>query len=85
MQLNRSCPFLCLFCSPFQFITLLEAVNASGGIQHAALSGEKGMAFAAQLNLEQLPGGADSKGITAGTNYLGIIIILRVNLILHVA
>ena len=41
------------------------------------------MALTAQLNLEELPGRAGSKGITAGTNNLGIGKILGMNLILH--
>jgi len=42
------------------------------------------VALTAQLNLEHLPGGAGGKGIATGANYLGISIILRVNLILHI-
>ena len=41
------------------------------------------MTLTAQLDLQELLGGASGKGITAGTNYLGIGIILRMNLILH--
>jgi hypothetical protein len=42
------------------------------------------MTLATKLNLHHLPGGADGKGITAGTDYLGVVIILRMNLGLHI-
>ena len=41
------------------------------------------MALAAQLDLQELLGRASSKCITAGANYLGIGVILGMNLILH--
>jgi len=41
------------------------------------------MTLTAQLNLQELLGRTSSKGIAAGTNYLGVGIILGMNLILH--
>ncbi len=41
------------------------------------------MALTAHLNLQYLLGGASNKGIATSTNYLGIGIILGMNLILH--
>ena len=41
------------------------------------------MTLTTQLDLQELLGRASSKGVTAGTNYLGIGIILGMNLSLH--
>ena len=41
------------------------------------------MALTTQLNLQGLLGGASGKGIAAGTNYRGISIIRRMNIVLH--
>jgi len=41
------------------------------------------MTLTAKLNLHHLLGRADGKGIATGTDYLGIVIILRMNLRLH--
>jgi len=80
--LSRSCLYSCV-CSAFHFVAPLKPLHSPPGIYHSALPGEKGMALTAQLNLKELLGGAGGKGITAGTNYLGVGIILGMNLILH--
>ena len=41
------------------------------------------MTITEQLNLKHLPGGAGGKGIATRANYLGISVILGVNLFLH--
>ena len=72
-----------LLLLPFQFVTSIEPLHLPGGIHYPALSGEKRVAVAAYLNLEHLPRGAGNKGITTGTGYLSIGVILGMNLVLH--
>jgi len=67
----------------FQLVASLKPLYLPGGIYHPMLSGEKGVTLTAHLNLQYLLGGASSKSIATSTNYLGISIILRVNLVLH--
>jgi hypothetical protein len=58
---------LTFFC-----ITLVEPLDASGGIHHAALAGEERMAVAADFNLKLLFRGTCSEFVAAGTDdYLG--------------
>jgi hypothetical protein len=67
----------------FNLIALLKPLDAPLGIQHPALTGEKRMAFAANLDAQLLSGGAGGELVTAGTDYLGIIEILGVNFFFH--
>jgi hypothetical protein len=67
----------------FNLITLLKPLHAAGGIQHPSLTGEKRVAFAAYLHLELLSGGTGGKTVAAGTDYLGVGIVLRVNFFFH--
>jgi hypothetical protein len=68
---------------PFQLVAPFEPLHLSGSIYHSTLPREKWMALTANLNLQYLLGGAGDKGIATRANYLGIIIILRMNLVLH--
>jgi hypothetical protein len=54
------------------------------GIQHPPLTREKRVAFAAHLDPELLSGGTGGKPVAAGTDYLGIRIVLRVNFLFHI-
>jgi hypothetical protein len=67
----------------FNLITLLEPLDTAGGIQHPPLAGEIRMAFAAHFDAQLLAGGTGGEPVAAGTDYLGIGIILRVNFIFH--
>lgn len=67
-----------------ELIAPLKPLYSSFSIYYPTLPGEKGVAFAAQFNLESLLSGADSKGIPTGANYLSITIILGMNFILHI-
>ena len=69
--------------SVFYLVAPLKPLHPPHSIYHPALPGEKRMTLTAQLNLQRLPGGADSKGIATGTNYLGIGTVLGMNLVLH--
>lgn len=69
--------------SILKLVALLESFHASGRIQHASLTGEKGVALAAYLDFKLLPGGTRGKPVAAGANYLGVGIILWVNVFLH--
>jgi len=66
-----------------QLVASLEALNASGRINYSLLTGIKRMAFAAQLNTEQLFSGSGSERIATGANHLRIMIIGRMNLFFH--
>jgi hypothetical protein len=66
-----------------QLIAFLESLHASGGIQHAPLTGEKGVALTAYLNFKLLPGRTCGKLVATGADYLSVGIILRVYLLFH--
>jgi hypothetical protein len=66
-----------------KLVAFLESLHPSGGIQHAPLTGEKGVALAAYLNFQLLSGRTCGKPVATGANYLGIGVILRVNVFLH--
>jgi hypothetical protein len=67
----------------FNLITLFKPLDATLGIQHPALTGEKRVAFAAYLDAQLFFSGAGGEPVTAGTDYLGIRKILRVNFFFH--
>jgi len=67
----------------FQLVTPFKPLHLPGSIYHPALSREERMTLTANLNLQYLLGGADSEGITTRANYLGVFIILGMNLVLH--
>jgi len=48
-------------------VALFEPLDATGGIDHAFFTGVKGVAGAAQLNLERLAGGPGGKSVATGT------------------
>jgi len=54
-----------------------EAFHSAGSINYFLLAGEEGMALATQLHSELLLGGAGSKGVATGADYLGIGVIFR--------
>ena len=67
----------------FDLITSLEPLHPAGSVYHSPLTSKEGVTLTAYLHLKQLLGRTGGKGITAGTNHLGISIILRMNLLLH--
>ena len=70
-------------CLAFHLVASLKPLHPPGGIHYPTLPGEERMALTAQFNLQYLPGGTSGKGIATSTDYLGIGIILGMNLILH--
>jgi len=62
---------------------LLKPFYPPGSVYYSPFSREEWMAFTAQLNLQHLFSRAGGEGVTTGTNYLGISIILGMNLIFH--
>ena len=68
----------------FNLVALLKPLDAPLGIQHPALTGEKRVAFAAYLDSQLFTGRTGGKPVTAGTDYLGIGEILRVNFLFHI-
>lgn len=67
----------------FDFIAALEPLHPSGSVHHLTLTGEEGVTLTADFHLHQLLGGADGKAITTGADYLGILVILGMNLVFH--
>jgi hypothetical protein len=63
--------------------SLLEAFNLSRGVDDSLLTGEEGMAPAADFDLQRGLSRADGEGIAARTNNPGLIIIFRVYLLFH--
>ena len=76
---------------PFRFrrqwlldaVAALHALHAALGVHDALFAGEEGMAPAAHLNAQHKLGSAGGKGIAAGADYLGVGIVLGMDLILH--
>ena len=66
-----------------QLITPLKPFHPTGSIDDTTLPGKEGMTLTAYLNLQYLLGRPGSEGITTSTDYLGVFIILRVNLVRH--
>ena len=69
--------------SVYYVVAPLKLLHTSTGIHHPALSGIEWVTLTAHLNLQLFLGGTSGKLITAGANYLGIIIVLGMNLFLH--
>jgi len=67
------------------FVAALEAFHPTCGVHYLLLPGEERMALAAQLHLKQLLGRAGGKGVATGADHLGIGVVLRMYLILHLA
>jgi hypothetical protein len=68
----------------FNLVALLESLDASLRIQHTPLTREERVAIAAYLDLKLLLGGTGGKSIPAGTDNLGIGIVLGMNLFFHI-
>jgi hypothetical protein len=66
-----------------QLVTLLESLYPSGCIQHSAFTREKRMTITANLDLKLFSGRTGFKSSATGANYLGIIMIFRMNFIFH--
>jgi hypothetical protein len=66
-----------------ELVALSEALHPPGGINHFLLAREKGMTFAAQLDVQSLFGRADRKDVTARTGNLGIGKIFRMDFFFH--
>lgn len=62
---------------------LLEAFYLSRGVDDALLTGEKGVAPAADFDLQCGLSCADGEGVAAGTNNLSLIIVLGMYLLFH--
>jgi len=77
-------PFRDLCKLALNLIAFLKAFDAALGIQHPAFTREKRVAFAAYLNSKLFFRGAGGEPVAAGTDYLGIREILRVNFLFHI-
>jgi hypothetical protein len=67
----------------FYLVALFEPLDTPGCVYHPTLTGKKGMALTAQLNLQRFSGGANGKGITTGAGYFSIRIVFGMNFIFH--
>ena len=77
-------PLLSFVDLTLQLITPFKPLYPSAGIYYSPFTGEEWVALAAQLDLQCFLGGAGGKGVATGTGHLGIGVILRVNLVLHI-
>ena len=68
----------------FNVIALLESLNASGSIHHAALAGEEWMAVAAYFNLELFFSGTGGEFIAAGAYHYSIVIKFGMYFLFHI-
>ncbi len=66
-----------------QIVAFLEPLDSTSGIHQFSFTGEEGMSFAAQLNVQCLLGGTGSESVAAGTDYLGIRIKFGMNFVFH--
>jgi hypothetical protein len=66
-----------------ELVALFEALDPAGGIDHFFLAREKGMALAAQLDMQGLFGRTGGKDVAARTGYLGIGKIFRMDFFFH--
>ena len=67
----------------FYLVLTFKAFHSAGGINYLLLTGEEGMALAAQLYSKCLFGGAGGEGIAAGADYLGVGVVLGMYLRSH--
>jgi hypothetical protein len=65
-------------------IALLKPLDTSGSIHDAPLAGKERVTVAAHLDFELLFRRAGGEPVPAGTDYLGIGIILGMNLLFHI-
>jgi hypothetical protein len=66
-----------------KLVAALEAFHYSCRIHNLMLTGKKWVTFAAQFHPHVFPGRAGGKGVAAGTGYLGVVKIFRMNLLFH--
>jgi len=72
-----------LLYSAFYIVALLEPLYTPSCIHHPLLTSKKGVALAAQLNLQSFSGGTNGEGIATGTGYLSIRVVFGMNFFLH--
>lgn len=66
-----------------KLVLTLETFYSTGGVYYFLFTGKERMALATQLHSQYLFGGASGESIAAGADYLGIIIIFRMDLGFH--
>ena len=81
--MSRSPTTTAIIRSAFYIVAPLKPLHTPTGIHHPSLSGIEWVALTAHLNLQLFLGRAGGKLVAADTNYLGIIIVLGMNLFLH--
>lgn len=62
----------------------LEFLDAAGGVNKFLFAGIKRVALAAELDAYFFHGAAGGKSIAAGAGYLGVGIVLRVDILFHI-